>query len=233
LRRLAPSRAVIKNIPVGLSEWYYPVKPGTGLQPRPSSASTLKAYIPEIDDSWSSVWYPSRKGEDMVALHDRLAGFLSVLIPEVQRRFAGVHKRILLVSHAATVAALARELVGDRNLSFQVACCSLTVLDRKDAVAEESAQRKAIGNWRTRLLGDGRHLKDGLQRAWGFMDGAIANGEVSVVATAISVRCDVGLDTHTRPTSLQIVYEPGEPGTENEQDEPVGSQIIELSSSRM
>ncbi|KAF8507176.1 histidine phosphatase superfamily [Russula emetica] len=191
----------------GLSEWYYPVKPGTGLQPRPSSASTLKAYIPEIDDSWSSVWYPSRKGEDMVALHDRLAGFLSVLIPEVQRRFAGVHKRILLVSHAATVAALARELVGDRNLSFQVACCSLTVLDRKDAVAEESAQRKAIGNWRTRLLGDGRHLKDGLQRAWGFMDGAIAHGEV--------------------------VYEPGEPGTENEQDEPVGSQIIELSSSRM
>jgi len=143
----------------------------------------------------------------MVALHDRLAGFLSVLIPEVQRRFAGVHKRILLVSHAATVAALARELVGDRNLSFQVACCSLTVLDRKDAVAEESAQRKAIGNWRTRLLGDGRHLKDGLQRAWGFMDGAIAHGEV--------------------------VYEPGEPGTENEQDEPVGSQIIELSSSRM
>ena len=129
----------------------------------------------------------------MVALHDRIAGFLKVLIPEVQRRFAGAHKRILLVSHAATVAGLARELVGDRNLSFRVACCSLSVLDRKDAVnpvAGESAQRTAIGNWGARLLGDGEHLKDGLQRSWGFMDAAIADGEVSVVATAISLRCD-------------------------------------------
>lgn len=168
----------------------------------------------------------------MVALHDRLAGFLSVLIPEVQRRFAGAHKRILLVSHAATVAALAHELVGDRNLSFRVACCSLTVLDRKDAVAGESTQRTAIGDWRVRLLGDGRHLKDGPQRAWGFMDAPISEGEVSVVATAIS-RWEIGFDTHTHPTSLQVVQEPGEPGTENEKDEPVGSQIIELSSSRM
>jgi transcription factor C subunit 7 len=162
----------------------------------------------------------------MVALHDRLADFLTVLIPEVQRRFAGVHRRILLVSHAATVAALVRGLVGDRNLSFQIACCSLTVLDSKDAVVGVSAQRRAIGNWRPRLLGDGTHLKDGLQRSWAFKDAAIADGEVSVVATAISF-------THTRPTSLQVVYEPGQPGTENEEDEPVGSQIIELTSSRM
>lgn len=42
-----------------------------------------------------------------------------------------------------------------------------------------------------------------------------------------------GHDTHTCPTSMQAAYDPGEPGTENEQDEPVGSQIIELSSSRM
>jgi transcription factor C subunit 7 len=176
------------------------------------------------------VWYPSRNGEDLVALHDRLTGFLTALIPEVQRRFAGVHKRILLVSHAATIAALARELVGDRNLVFQVACCSLTVLDRNDAVAGESAQRTVIGNWRARLLSDGRHLKDGLQRAWGFRDGVNADRKVSVVAAAISLRCDIRLDTHTSPNSLQ---EPGVPGTENEQDEPVGSQIIELSSSRM
>lgn len=123
----------------------------------------------------------------MVALHDRLTGFLAALVPEVQRRFSGVHKRILLVSHAATIAALARELVGDRDLSFRVACCSLTVLDLKDPGAGESARRAAIGNWSARLLGDGRHLKDGPQRAWGFMDAAIANGEVSVVPTANSM----------------------------------------------
>lgn len=166
----APSRAA------GLSEWYYPVEPGTGLHPRPSSASALKAYFPEIDDSWSSVWYPSRKGEDTDALHDRLAGLLDAFIPEVQRHFVGVHKRILLVGHAATVVALARELVGDRSLSFKAACCSLTILDRKGAVA-------GVGGWTAKLLGDGGHLKEGLQRAWGFEDAAIEKGVVSIVAT--------------------------------------------------
>jgi transcription factor C subunit 7 len=218
--------------PAGLSEWYYPVEPGTGLHPRPSSASILKAYIPEIDDSWSSVWYPSRQGEDATALHNRLAGFLTVLIPEVQRRFDGVHKRILLVSHAAPVVALARELLGDRELSFRAACCSLTVLDRKDAIAGDSPRPVVIGDWTPRILGDGGHLKDGLQRAWGFMDAAIADGEVSVIITANSFRCDIGLDSHAR-LFAQVVYEPGEPGTENEEDEPVGSQITELFSSRM
>ncbi len=185
--------------PSGLSEWYYPVEPGTGLHPRPSSASTLKAYVPEIDDSWSSVWYPSRKGEDATALHDRLAGFLTVLIPEVQRRFDRVHKRILLVGHAATVVALAHELVGDRELSFQAACCSLTVLDRKDAIAGDSSRPVVIGDWTPRILGDGGHLKDGPQRAWGFMDAAITDG-VSVIIIANSFRCDIGLDSHARPT---------------------------------
>ncbi|KAI9453997.1 histidine phosphatase superfamily [Russula earlei] len=199
--------AITLGVPVyvehGLSEWYYPVEPGTGLHPRSSSASALKAHFPEIDDSWSSVWYPSRQGEGVAALHDRLAGFLNVFVPELQRRLPAAHRRILLVSHAATIIALTRELVGDRNLLFQVACCSLTSLDRKDHAAGDSTPLE-VGNWTARLLGDGTHLKEGLQRPWGFRDLAITNGEV--------------------------IEEPGIPGTENEKDEPVGSQIIELSS---
>lgn len=185
----------------GIAEWYSPVEPGTGLHPRPSSASSLKAHFPEIDDSWSSLWYCSRKGEDVDALHDRIAGFLTVFVPEAQRRFSGAHKRILLVSHAATVIALARELVGERSLSFRAACCSLTVLDRK---VGDAAQPAVVGGWTARVLSDGSHLKDGAQRDWGFEDIAIADGKV--------------------------IHEHGIPGTENEKDEPVGSQIIELSS---
>jgi transcription factor C subunit 7 len=151
--------------------------------------------VPEIDDAWSSVWYPSRKGEDTAALHDRLAGFVTALVPEVQRRYAGVHKRILLVSHAATVIALARELIGDRGVSFQAACCSLTVLDHKDAGAGDSARRAVVGGWTARHLGDGGHLKDGLQRPWGFSDAAIVDG-VSVIATANLLECDTF--THVR-----------------------------------
>ena len=125
------------------------------------------------------MWYPSRLGENFAALHDRIAGFVDVFVPEVQRRFVGKHKRILLVSHAATVIALTRELVGDRDLSFKAACCSITVLDRKAAAAEGDPVLPAVvGDWAVRLLGDGSHLKDGLLRAWGFEDAVLENGEV-------------------------------------------------------
>jgi transcription factor C subunit 7 len=132
------------------------------------------------------VWYPSRKGEDLAALHDRLAGFLAVFVPEVHRRFAGKHKRILLVSHAATAIALAHELVGDRSMSFRAACCSITVLDRKVVAAAASDHAEGnptpfavVGGWTARSLGDASHLMGGPKRAWGFEDVVVAaNGEV-------------------------------------------------------
>ena len=112
-------------------------------------------------------------------MYDRLEGFLTVLLPEIQRRFSGKHKRILLVGHAATVIALAQTLLGER-ISFRAACCSLTVLDRKvgDAVPP------VVGGWTARLLGDGSHLKDGAQRDWGFEDIQLADGKVSTIIFA-------------------------------------------------
>ncbi|KAH9969044.1 hypothetical protein BC827DRAFT_306467 [Russula dissimulans] len=181
-----------------MSESYSPVKQGTGLHPRPSDASALKLHFPEIDESWPSVWYPSRKGEGVAALHDRLAGFITEFIPEVQRRCSGAHERVLFVTHAATAIALTRELVGDRGLMFSVACCSLTVVDRKDAAAKDSVRPTIVGDWTLRpgLLGDCTHLKDGPQRAWGFHQLKIAaNGEA--------------------------IEKAGVPGTESEKDEPV------------
>ena len=182
----------------GISEWYQPVQPGTGLHPRPSSASALKAYFPEIDESWSSVWYPTRKGETVAALHDRLAGCLTVLVPEVQRRFAGAHKRILLVSHAAAIIALVHELIGDRSLSLRVACCSLTVLDRNKETAAataagDEARGAVVGGWTAILLAGGEHLKDGLKRAWGFPDVPIADGKVSGRPSRLRILCGLGL----------------------------------------
>ncbi|KAI0068351.1 phosphoglycerate mutase-like protein [Artomyces pyxidatus] len=156
----------------GLSEWYSPVAPNTGLHPRPGPASALQTYFPQIEDSWSSIWYPSRKGEDVTEVHDRTAGFLDVFVPEVRRRFQGAHKHILLVSHAATVITLARELVGDRSLPLRIPCCSLTITEKKPDA------EKVLGAWEARLLADGSHLKEGSQRDWGFEDIQIADGKV-------------------------------------------------------
>ncbi|KAJ6519873.1 histidine phosphatase superfamily [Mycena sanguinolenta] len=186
----------------GISEWYSPVTPGTGLHPRPGSASSLRAYFPEIDpDAWSSIWYPPRVGEDVAEVHARAAGFLDAFVPAAEDRFAcgqnaetaHTATRVLLVSHAATVIALTRALVGDPALPLRVGCCSLTEVVRKRDVIP------ICGGWEAKLVADGAHLKEGTSRDWGFEDILIAHGKV--------------------------VEDPGIAGTEHEKDELVGPQV--------
>ncbi len=156
----------------GLSEWYSPVKAGTGLHPRPARASSLQAYIPEVDPSWSSIWYPPRKGEDVDGCHERTAGLLEALIPEIERRFPGKHRSILLVSHAAPIIALNRSLLGQRNMPMRIGCCSLSEFKRKDGA------KTIVGGWYAVKIGDGGHMKEGSTRDWGFEDIVIADGKV-------------------------------------------------------
>ena len=166
-----PFSMVIIVSRLGISEWYSPAKPGTGIHPRPGSATLLRGLIPEIDDSWSSLWYPSRKGEDVDEVHNRTAGFLEVFVPEVERRMPTTHSRILLVAHAATVITLTRELMGDRDLPLRVGCCTLTDLKRKCGA-------KVLGGWTAKALATGNHLSGGVQRDWGFQDIEISDGKV-------------------------------------------------------
>jgi len=160
----------------GLSEWFTTVKPGTGLHPIPLPAETLSATFPamRIDAAaWQSTWVPSRKGENVEEVHNRCHGFLHTFIPRAEQLNDGRHKVILLVSHAAPVIALTRELVGDRSLSMRVACCSLTTLVR---MPEDSAQ--AVGAWQPRSLARGDFLQGGLERSWGFEDVELNNHQV-------------------------------------------------------
>lgn len=152
----------------GLSEWYTPVIPGTGLHPIPLPARTLSASFPalRIDAAaWQPTWVPSRKGETVEEVHNRCHEFLRAFLPLVEQLDGGRHKTILLVSHAATVIALTRELLGDRSLAMRAACCSLTTLQR---TPERNAQ--ALGVWQSRGLGEGGFLEGGLERSWGFED---------------------------------------------------------------
>ncbi|KAF7347792.1 PGAM-domain-containing protein [Mycena venus] len=197
----------------GLSEWYSPVAPGTGLHPRPGSAASLRAYFDEIDaDAWASIWYPPRVGEDVAEVHARTAGFLDAFVPEVERACPGgrAHTRILLVSHAATTIALARALVGDPALPMRAGCCSLTEVVRKRDVIP------ILGGWEPRLLGYGKHLKEGASREWGFEDIEIADGKVSDVLVLVYMCAD----------PEQVIEDPGIPGAEHEKDEPVGLQVV-------
>ncbi|KAF9270261.1 phosphoglycerate mutase-like protein [Marasmius fiardii PR-910] len=156
----------------GISEWYSPVAPNSGLHPRPTSASILKSHFPSIDSSgWSSIYYPTRKGEDVPELHDRIAHFLTDFIPEVEKAKPDL-KKILLVSHAATIIVLTRELLGDRNLPLRVATCSLTEVHRK------RDSKQVIGGWEAKRLAEASFLSDGVQRDWGMEDIVMENGKV-------------------------------------------------------
>lgn len=194
------------------------MKPGSGLHPRPASARTLQGYFSEIDPSWSTIWYPSRKGEDVTQCHDRTEGFLTALIPEVERRFGGKHKRILLVSHAATIIALNHSLAGDGSIPMRIGCCSLSEFKRKERGSEP------LDNWEMARMGDGSHLKEGSTRDWGFEDIVIADGKVRlIVVFCVTI-------VHT----FQVVDDAGQPGSEHEVDEPVGLQLSSTDiSSRM
>ncbi|KIK43558.1 hypothetical protein CY34DRAFT_81584 [Suillus luteus UH-Slu-Lm8-n1] len=156
----------------GLSEWYSPVAPGSGLHPRPSAAAVMQSYFSEIDPSWSSIWYPTRRGEDVGELHERVNGVLDLLVTEIEKRFGVKHKNILLVSHAATVIVLCRALLAQPDLPLRVGCCSISELSRK------SDSSGVLGAWEAKALASGSHLKEGASRDWGLEDIQIANGKV-------------------------------------------------------
>jgi len=185
------------NVPIyvehGISEWYSPVAPGSGLHPRPGSAASLQQYFPEIDPSWSSIYYPSRRGEEIDDIHDRGESFLHAFVPYIERTLPEEqHSCVMLVSHAATSIVLARALAGDRNLPLRVGCCTVTEFVRQN-------DNENLGTWKANKLADGSSLSGGASRDWGFEDVEIASGKVIY---------DPGVTSHENdldePVGLQI-----------------------------
>ena len=143
-------------------------------------------------------------------MHARIAGFLEVFLPEIERRMPTTHSRILLVGHAAIVITLTRELLGDLNLPLRVGCCTLTELKPKP-------ERKVLGGWTGKKLATGEHLRDGIQRDWGFEDIVVEGGKVYIYT--IDRYFGILL------TSSKVVDDPGVPGTGDEEEGPVGCRI--------
>ncbi|KAG8905567.1 hypothetical protein FRB99_008672 [Tulasnella sp. 403] len=200
--------AVALNLPLyvehGLSEWYSPVEPGTGLHPLPGNAASLKQYFHQIDTSYSSTWLPSRLGETLEGIQKRTDDFLRAFIPRVEggdpHPTQGHHERILLVSHAATCITLVRSLAGHRadGVSIRIGCCSLSTMLREHAGGTSAAH--TLGQYRIARLADASFLKNGVERDWGFED-------IAVDATG------------------KVINDHGVPGTETEVQDNVGLQI--------
>jgi transcription factor C subunit 7 len=134
-------------------------------------ASTMQRHFPEVEDTWAPVWFPSRNGENIEQIHNRMSGFMEAFLPEVERRLpAEKHARILLISHAAPIIGIVRHLLRDREHPFRPGCCSLTEIDQKKD-----------GGWEAKTLGGGTHLTEVLSdwRQWGFENLGAGYGKVS------------------------------------------------------
>ncbi|KKY35958.1 putative pgam-domain-containing protein [Diaporthe ampelina] len=130
----------------GLSEWY-----GSASFEHPTSASSdrLAELFPAFDRSYVPAVVPSRMGESIAQLHDRVALTMDALIKQCDE--AGV-RAVLLCSHAATAIALGRVLTGNmpENIEaedFRVFTCSLSAFRRRAAapcdIAGEAAATSA------------------------------------------------------------------------------------------
>lgn len=149
----------------GISEFFQTAIPGSGLHPRPPLATLLKPHFPRIDsDAHTPLLFAPQTGESHQGIHDRAAAFLRLLIAHVDEVYPDV-KSVLLVSHAATVIALGRALMKDRERDVRAGTCSLSCYTRRSG--QERAE-DGIGEWECRLNGDCSFLTGGEQRNWSF-----------------------------------------------------------------
>ena len=114
----------------GLGEWY-----GAAPFEHPTSAApeVLKTLFPALDPGYVPVARPTRMGESLAELHDRVASTMHGIISQCDTE--GV-KAILVCTHAAVVIALGRVLTGDMPDSvevedFRAFTCGLSVYVRK------------------------------------------------------------------------------------------------------
>ncbi|KAL7008352.1 C6 zinc cluster transcription factor-like protein [Cystobasidiomycetes sp. EMM_F5] len=143
------------------------VAPGTGLHPRPFAASTLQTYFPHVQaSSHRSLLVVSQSGESIQGLHERAKEFLRRFVAYVDANLPNV-KSVLLVSHAATVIALGRALVGHPDMDVRAGTASLSHYTRSLETVRQ-AEHDSYGHWTCKSNGETGHLAGGEQRNWSF-----------------------------------------------------------------
>lgn len=143
----------------GVMEWYPPARPGTGLHPRPApgGAQDVTRFFPdaEFDEAYSSTSYPSRLGETMPDLFNRIDTFVDAWIGRMDAE--GVRCAVIF-AHAATVIALGRALTGQRRRDFCAGCATTNLYRRRGDGRGES--------WDCVYDGKADYMPGGVERDW-------------------------------------------------------------------
>ncbi|KAK3494575.1 PGAM-domain-containing protein [Neurospora hispaniola] len=140
----------------GLGEWYgsAPFE-----HPVPASLATLESHFPcLLDRDYQPAVVPTRMGESVDELHDRLAVTLERLIAECDRD--GI-RAVLLCSHAAPIIALGRVLTGNmpENIEvedFRAFTCGLSVFRRRKGASSRANGSRTATNTASMTAGASR-----------------------------------------------------------------------------
>lgn len=102
--------------------------------PEPAEPGTLKAMFPSLDESYVSAVRPSRRGETLDQLQERVAAALKAIIMQCDADGA---RAVVLCSHAAVIILMGRILTGRIPPSvdaddFHAFTCGLSVYGRAD-----------------------------------------------------------------------------------------------------
>ncbi|KAK2594129.1 C6 zinc cluster transcription factor-like protein [Conoideocrella luteorostrata] len=183
--------AVTKILPEhGIREWF-----GSAPfdHPEPAAPEVLKAMFPSYDETYVSAVKPSKRGETLEQLQERIAKALRVIIEQCD---ADGTRAIVLCSHAAVIILIGRILTGDSPATvdvddFHAYTCGLSVYgrghtdggningsatrnmaDTRDGrgpiLFKLDAIKNLIGGWDCHMNSDCSFLSGGPERGWRF-----------------------------------------------------------------
>jgi transcription factor C subunit 7 len=167
----------------GVGEWF-----GSApfQQPAPGDWGFLRSvFFPWLDERESRI-VPSRYGESIDALHDRVARALGSIVREVDREYdekgrGGEDVTVLICGHAAGIIASGRALTGrmPRDYTEEDFKCFTCGLSRFVRRSKGKAVGQEVENWRTDggvargwhcvLNSNCEHLSQGEERGWHFL----------------------------------------------------------------
>ncbi|KAF7563782.1 hypothetical protein G7046_g327 [Stylonectria norvegica] len=156
----------------GLCEWF-----GSAPfdHPIPASPERLKTAFPAYDMTYDSALTPSRKGETIDELYERVAAAMQAII---DRCDAEGRRAVVLCTHAAVVISLGRVLTGQfpdcvETEDFGAHTCGLSVYRRQamqgtayDASGSSTSESASAGDWKCEVNSDCSFLSSGEERGW-------------------------------------------------------------------
>ena len=198
----------------GLGEWYgsAPFE-----HPVPATVDVLESHFPALlDHAYKPAVVPTRMGESVDELHNRVAATMEALIAECDRD--GI-RAVLLCSHAAVVIALGRVLTGlmPENIEvedFRAFTCGLSVYRRrgsnKQSISGEGQGKSGDGKRTTAAsLDESSHDKPGAQqKSYSLrpgMENAVGVGSDSGGATKPRAADACNADLKINPCSTRDV----------------------------